>query len=121
MAWPPGASLSGPMPGVVSEEQVARRLNRADAPAAGLAAASLAVGEECFSREESCLVGERLAAEVICGDGVLETAVPDGWPPARASGCTEPGLQASSPAARPGNLRAAVIVLRLRRQNVLRV
>jgi hypothetical protein len=30
-------------------------------------------------------------------------AVPDGWPPARASGCTEPGLQASSPAARPGN------------------
>ena len=26
-------------------------------------------------------------------------AVPDGWPPARASGCTEPGLQASSPAA----------------------
>jgi hypothetical protein len=34
MAWTPGASLSGPMPGVVSEEQVARRLNRADAPAA---------------------------------------------------------------------------------------
>ena len=27
-------------------------------------------------------------------------AVPDGWPPARASGCTEPGLQAGSPAAR---------------------
>jgi len=26
-------------------------------------------------------------------------AVPDGWPPARASGCTEPGLQAASPAA----------------------
>jgi len=26
-------------------------------------------------------------------------AVPDGWPPARASGCTEPGLQADSPAA----------------------
>src|SRR5215467_5390379 len=29
------------------------------------------------------------------------TAVLDGWPPTRASGCTEPGLQASSPAARP--------------------
>src|SRR5712691_1512213 len=28
------------------------------------------------------------------------TAVLDGWPSARASGCTEPGLQASSPAAR---------------------
>ena len=26
-------------------------------------------------------------------------AVPDGWPPARASGCTEPGLQVTSPAA----------------------
>jgi hypothetical protein len=26
-------------------------------------------------------------------------AVVDGWPPARNSGCTEPGLQASSPAA----------------------
>jgi len=26
-------------------------------------------------------------------------AVPDGWPPARVSGCTEPGLQAASPAA----------------------
>ena len=29
------------------------------------------------------------------------TAALDGWSPARASGCTEPGLQASSPAARP--------------------
>jgi hypothetical protein len=28
-------------------------------------------------------------------------AVLDGWPPARVSGCTEPGLQASSPAAWP--------------------
>jgi hypothetical protein len=28
-------------------------------------------------------------------------AVPDGWPSARASGCTEPGLQADSPAAPP--------------------
>jgi hypothetical protein len=31
-------------------------------------------------------------------------AVPDGWPPARVSGCTEPGLQASSPAAQTGKL-----------------
>jgi hypothetical protein len=29
------------------------------------------------------------------------TAALDGWPPARASGCTEPGLQAGSPAAQP--------------------
>jgi AcrR family transcriptional regulator len=33
-------------------------------------------------------------------------AVADGWPPARASGCTAPGLQASSPEKR--NLRAGV-------------
>jgi hypothetical protein len=31
--------------------------------------------------------------------GPRETAVPDGWPPARVSGYTEPGLQAGSPAA----------------------
>jgi hypothetical protein len=30
---------------------------------------------------------------------LLATAVLDGWPPARVSGRTEPGLQADSPAA----------------------
>ena len=32
-------------------------------------------------------------------------AVPDGWPPARESGCTEPGLQAGSPAAHGFDMR----------------
>jgi hypothetical protein len=35
-------------------------------------------------------------------------AVPDGWPPARVSECTEPGLQASSPAAYASDLRPSV-------------
>jgi hypothetical protein len=113
MAWPPGPCLGADQfdcgevgavaGGVAGQEPVSAYSGVCADVEAGQRgsslAASLAVGEECFSREESCLVGERLASEVICGDGVLETAVPDGWPPARASGCTEPGLQASSPAA----------------------
>ena len=34
-------------------------------------------------------------------------AVPDGWPSARFGGCTEPGLQAGSPAAYTGASPAA--------------
>jgi hypothetical protein len=36
------------------------------------------------------------------------TAALDGWPPARVSGCTEPGLQADSPAARSSELHYPV-------------
>jgi hypothetical protein len=37
-------------------------------------------------------------------------AVVDGWPPARVSGCTEPGLQASSPAAWAETVRCARVI-----------
>ncbi len=46
---------------------------------------------ECLRAARPMLAGRSHEAAV--------TAVPDGWPPARASGCTEPGLQASSLAA----------------------